>query len=139
MTDLLKSYRGDKANAIVTSDGCDATFWRLQSPPILVKCHSPQELHLFFEVFMPEVHSSHHSAATLNNPLSPSARDVVRVGSRRWFLQTGLAGLAGISLADTLRLRAAADSREPRAVILFWLSGGPSQIDTWDPNPDAPI
>jgi hypothetical protein len=23
-------------------------------------------------------------------------------------------------------------------VILFWLSGGPSQIDTWDPKPDAP-
>jgi hypothetical protein len=37
-----------------------------------------------------------------------------------------------------MRLRAAAPSREPRAVILFWLSGGPSQIDTWDPKPDAP-
>jgi hypothetical protein len=55
-------------------------------------------------------------------------------------LQTGLAGFAGLTLADTLRLQAAPSprSRDPRAVILFWLSGGPSQIDTWDPKPDAP-
>ena len=29
-------------------------------------------------------------------------------------------------------------ARDRKAVILFWLSGGPSQIDTWDPKPDAP-
>ncbi|MFO0875900.1 MAG: DUF1501 domain-containing protein [Gemmataceae bacterium] len=70
----------------------------------------------------------------------PPATDMLRVGSRRWFLQTGLAGLAGLTLADTLRLQAASTtrSRDPRAVILFWLSGGPSQLDTWDPKPDAP-
>ncbi len=70
----------------------------------------------------------------------PTRADLMRVGSRRWFLQTGLAGLAGLTLADTLRLRASATeaTRTPRAVILFWLSGGPSQIDTWDPKPDAP-
>lgn len=70
----------------------------------------------------------------------PVAPDLVRVGSRRWFLQTGLAGFAGLSLADTLRLQAAGGQRQrdPRSVILFWLSGGPSQIDTWDPKPDAP-
>jgi hypothetical protein len=61
----------------------------------------------------------------------------LRVGSRRWFLQTGLAGLAGLALADVLRARAS-ESRSRRAVILFWLSGGPSQIDTWDPKPNAP-
>jgi hypothetical protein len=51
-----------------------------------------------------------------------------------------MAGLAGLSLADTLRLQAAAASphRDRRAVILFWLSGGPSQIDMWDPKPHAP-
>jgi hypothetical protein len=68
---------------------------------------------------------------------------LLRVGSRRWFLQTGLAGLAGLTLADTLRAQTAASgtvgpNRDPRAVILFWLSGGPSQLDTWDPKPDAP-
>ena len=28
-------------------------------------------------------------------------------------------------------------TRRPR-LILFWLSGGPSHIDMWDPKPDAP-
>ncbi len=84
-------------------------------------------------------HDAAHHLGTSRNPLQPPARDLLRVGSRRWFLQTGLAGLAGLSLADTLRLQAAPNSaREPRSVILFWLSGGPSQIDTWDPKPDAP-
>jgi len=47
--------------------------------------------------------------------------------------------MAGLTLANTLRARTGnAASRGPRSVILFWLSGGPSQIDTWDPKPDAP-
>lgn len=83
-------------------------------------------------------HAAHHSAQTFDNPLLPPATDLVRSGSRRWFLQTGLAGLAGISLADTMQLRAAAGHTAPKSVIMFWLSGGPSQIDTWDPKPDAP-
>jgi hypothetical protein len=83
-------------------------------------------------------HLSEHRSGAARNPLAPTT-DLLQVGSRRWFLRTGLAGLAGLSLADTLRLQAAAGSaRDPRAVILFWLSGGPSHIDTWDPKPDAP-
>jgi hypothetical protein len=65
-------------------------------------------------------------------------RDLIRVGSRRWFLQTGLAGFAGLTLADTLRAKTPSAPTSKKAVILFWLSGGPSQIDTWDPKPDAP-
>jgi hypothetical protein len=55
-------------------------------------------------------------------------------------LETGLLGLGGLALAGKALLRGAATSQsaEPRSVILFWLSGGPSQIDTWDPKPDAP-
>src|SRR5436853_4781590 len=83
-------------------------------------------------------HVVDHCAGTSRCPLQPPGANTLRVGSRRWFLQTGLAGLAGLSLADTLRLQAAAPSRDPRAVILFWLSGGPSQIDMWDPKPDSP-
>jgi hypothetical protein len=68
--------------------------------------------------------------------------DLMRVGSRRWFLQTGLAGLAGLSLPALCRLRAegAGPKRPARktSVILFWLSGGPSHIDMWDPKPEAP-
>jgi hypothetical protein len=63
------------------------------------------------------------------------------VGSRRWFLQTGLAGLAGLSLPGLLRYQGQAGGSAPArktAVILFWLSGGPSHLDTWDPKPGAP-
>src|SRR4051794_21946631 len=78
------------------------------------------------------------------SPLQPAAADLIRIGSRRWFLQTGLAGVAGLSLPELLRYRAkgaagaARASTGRKAVILIWLSGGPSQLDTWDPKPDAP-
>ncbi len=52
-------------------------------------------------------HDRQHVASQCANPLLPPAGDLIRVGSRRWFLQTGVAGLAGLSLADTLRLQAA--------------------------------
>ncbi len=86
-------------------------------------------------------HDAEHDAAVRQFHLQPAASDLIRVGSRRWFLQTGLAGLAGLSLPDLLRCRArgAATSRADRkAVILIWMSGGPSQLDTWDPKPEAP-
>jgi len=84
-------------------------------------------------------HSASHTSNSSAYSLLPQGRDLIRVGSRRWFLQTGLAGFAGLSLADTLRARESNPaSSSKKAVILFWLSGGPSQIDTWDPKPDAP-
>jgi uncharacterized protein (DUF1501 family) len=86
-------------------------------------------------------HDAEHVRAVCYNPVQPPAGDLIRVGSRRWFLQTGIAGLAGLSLPDLLRCRARATtsgSVDRKAVILIWLSGGPSQLDTWDPKPDAP-
>jgi uncharacterized protein (DUF1501 family) len=86
-------------------------------------------------------HDPEHSGA-VHATLSPApASDLIRVGSRRWFLQTGIAGLAGLSLPDLLRFRAhgaIAVGGKRTAVILIWLSGGPSHLDTWDPKPDAP-
>lgn len=71
------------------------------------------------------------------NPSLPAPS--IHVGSRRWFLQTGLAGLSGLTLSQMLSLQAAAgQSPSKKAVILFWLSGGPSHIDMWDPKPHAP-
>jgi hypothetical protein len=60
--------------------------------------------------------------------------------SRRDFLQVGALGLGGMTLADVLRLRAAAgDQRStPRAVIMICLAGGPSHLDMYDLKPDAP-
>lgn len=66
---------------------------------------------------------------------------LIRVGSRRWFLQVGAAGLGGLSLPQLLSLQATAANPSgagKKSVILFWLSGGPSHIDMWDPKPDAP-
>lgn len=87
-------------------------------------------------------HDAQHAGRTSLNPLAPPREDLIRIGSRRWFLQTGLAGVAGLSLADRLRLSARAAANPPsndrRAVIVFWLSGGPSHIDMWDPKPEAP-
>jgi uncharacterized protein (DUF1501 family) len=85
----------------------------------------------------PARHDREHTGALLQ----PPASDLIRVGSRRWFLQTGLAGLAGLSLPELLRCRAqgaGSANADRKAVILIWLSGGPSHIDTWDPKPDAP-
>src|SRR2546430_3115696 len=61
--------------------------------------------------------------------------------SRRTALKAGFFGLAGLTLPDLLRLRAEANGGSGRtntAVILLWLDGGPSQLETYDPKPDAP-
>jgi len=61
---------------------------------------------------------------------------------RREFLQVGFSGLAGLSLSGVLaaRAQAAAKAVAPRAksVILVFLTGAPSHIDTFDLKPDAP-
>lgn len=57
--------------------------------------------------------------------------------TRRNFVQAGLLGLGGLGLADLFRLRAADPCPADTAVILFWMSGGPGHMETWDPKPDA--
>ncbi len=61
--------------------------------------------------------------------------------SRRDVLQIGALGLGGLSLADVLRLRASAQEQVPRqkSVIMIWLRGGPSHIDSFDMKPLAPL
>ena len=61
-------------------------------------------------------------------------------GSRRSFLQAGSLLLGGLGLSDLLRLRAAAGAAKAvdTAVILLWLEGGPSHMETYDMKPDAP-
>ncbi|REK19530.1 MAG: DUF1501 domain-containing protein [Planctomycetota bacterium] len=89
-------------------------------------------------------HAQAHSRGLPRHPLLPPQQDLVRVGSRRWFLQTGLSGLAGLAMADALAAGALTGSSNAvnrsgkKSVILFWLSGGPSHIDMWDPKPNAP-
>jgi hypothetical protein len=59
--------------------------------------------------------------------------------SRRTALKAGFFGLAGLTLPDLLRARAEnGASRANKSVILLWLDGGPSQLETYDPKPEAP-
>jgi hypothetical protein len=60
------------------------------------------------------------------------------VTDRRNFLKAGLAGLAGLTLPDLLRHRAEAGAPKGKSVILLWMAGGPSHLDTWDPKPGRP-
>jgi hypothetical protein len=63
--------------------------------------------------------------------------------SRRSFLRAGTLGLAGLTLADHLRLKAQAAAAggavKDTAVILVYMAGGPSHMDTYDLKPDAPV
>jgi hypothetical protein len=60
--------------------------------------------------------------------------------SRRSFLQAGALALGGLSLPGWLQQRAAArqTGHHGTAVILIWLDGGPTHMETYDPKPDAP-
>ena len=88
------------------------------------------------------VHDADHVRTAAASPFRPAVDDLIRIGSRRWFLQTGLAGLGGLSMAQILAAQSSRpverNSADRKSVILFWLSGGPSHIDMWDPKPDAP-
>jgi len=66
--------------------------------------------------------------------------------SRRSFLHAGAAALGGLSLAQLLRLgtaqaaEASAPGRptSPKSIIILWLWGGASHMETFDLKPDAP-
>jgi hypothetical protein len=58
---------------------------------------------------------------------------------RREFLRVGSLALGGMALPDLLAAQAAASPSAPdTSVILFWMWGGPSQLETYDCKPDAP-
>src|SRR5580704_15804775 len=60
--------------------------------------------------------------------------------TRREFLQAGLLALGGLGLSDVFAARAhAGESRRDASVILLYLHGGPSQLETYDLKPKAPI
>ncbi|MFM7168483.1 MAG: DUF1501 domain-containing protein [Planctomycetaceae bacterium] len=66
--------------------------------------------------------------------------------SRRGFVRAGMLGSCGLSLSSLLRLRsvsaaspATAKTVATPSVIILWMRGGPSQHETWDPKPEAPV
>lgn len=64
--------------------------------------------------------------------------------SRRGFLEAGSLLTGGLGFCDILRSRASAADASPSAgsadtaVILIWLLGGPSHMETYDLKPEAP-
>src|SRR5262245_1181192 len=69
------------------------------------------------------------------SPFSINCRGV----SRRTALKAGFCGLLGLTMADLFRMRAAGLApRNNKAVILLWLDGGLSHLDSYDPKPEAP-
>ena len=91
----------------------------------------------------PNLNQSQHSRSAFDNFNGRTTEGLV-VSGRRGMLKASLAGMAGLSLPDLLRAREipAPDGRLPnsaKSVILLWMAGGPSHIDTWDPKPDRPL
>src|SRR5262245_23938793 len=58
--------------------------------------------------------------------------------TRRNFLKVGALGLGGLTLPSLLRARAAERDSKDTAVVLLFLPGGPSHLDTYDMKPSAP-
>ena len=65
--------------------------------------------------------------------------------SRREVLRVGGLGVSGLTMADLFRLRANGPSKENisqkargKSVIMIWLRGGASHIDSYDMKPSAP-
>jgi hypothetical protein len=58
---------------------------------------------------------------------------------RRGFMQIGLTGMATLSWPGLMKLRAtnaALPKSERKAIIMVWLPGGQSHVDTYDPKPE---
>ncbi len=89
-------------------------------------------------------HSGLHQSGHAFSSFLPLVQDGLTVRSRRNFIKAGLGGMAGLSVPKLLEQRAlASENNKPissqKSVILLWMTGGPSHIDTWDPKPDRPF
>ncbi|MCI0359665.1 MAG: DUF1501 domain-containing protein [Planctomycetaceae bacterium] len=84
-------------------------------------------------------HGTEHAFLSWN----ARAKEGVRLVGRRSTLKAGIAGIAGLSLpallaAQDQAVAAGKPIARQKSVILLWMTGGPSHIDTWDVKPDAP-
>jgi len=67
-------------------------------------------------------------------------RECVGTLPRRAFLRAGLVGFSTLGVSDLFRLQAAgaAQGGRGKSLIVVWLWGGPSHLETFDMKPDAP-
>lgn len=62
----------------------------------------------------------------------------IAVVSRRDFLRVGSLSVVGLSVAEQSAMARARDMAGRRSCIFLMMTGGASQLDTFDPKPDAP-
>ena len=91
---------------------------------------------------MPRTCGQHHTSHAFES-FQGTTREGMCVLSRRNMLKVGVAGIAGLSLPELMRQRTLATQlgrsiSHRKAVILLWMTGGPSHIDTWDMKPARP-
>jgi uncharacterized protein (DUF1501 family) len=81
---------------------------------------------------------THHKDSSMTLQ-APAHRHAIGINRREW-LQVGFSGLLGLGLPAILSGRAGAAEarRKPKSVIIVFLTGAPSHLDTFDPKPDAP-
>ncbi len=65
---------------------------------------------------------------------------------RRDVIRVGVLSLLGLSLSKYYALAETTRKNNPNAtsgtadsVVLVWMAGGPSHVDSWDPKPNAPV
>ncbi|NOX54989.1 MAG: DUF1501 domain-containing protein, partial [Planctomycetes bacterium] len=58
--------------------------------------------------------------------------------SRRDFLRVGGLSVVGLSVADKAALAASGEGTWSKSCIFILMTGGPSQLETFDPKPNAP-
>ena len=76
----------------------------------------------------------------LTRPMCGDARGDHAFSRRSFLTVGGLAGLSWLTPVGRLLARAAESQREPaQSIILLWMAGGPSQLETFDPQPDSDI
>ena len=77
------------------------------------------------------------------NRINRTESSLPRRQSRRELLRSALVGFSSLTLPGLLQQRAVANAagsaKKDTAVILVWLRGGASHLETWDPKPNAPI
>ncbi len=87
--------------------------------------------------------ASRHAHPHAFTGLNAREHEGVVVTGRRSMLKAGLAGMAGLTLPGLLAAKdatpAGSTSLRQKSIILLWMTGGPSHIDTLDPKPNAPI
>jgi len=58
--------------------------------------------------------------------------------TRRELLQVGYSGLLGVGLSSLATAKESARAKKPKALIIVFLTGAASHLETFDPKPDAP-